>query len=62
MKLKASYETEAYLSAGGYYGIKQTGWDGEEHIVLFTPEQLRHLVIDMTEALSDDSWFSIEEE
>lgn len=60
MKLKASYETETYLTEGGHYGVKQTGWDGEESCILLTPSQMRCLVRDFEEALEDDSWFSEE--
>lgn len=58
MKLKPSYETETYLTQGGHYGIRQVGWDGEEHCILLTPEQMRLLMVDFEEALADCSWFN----
>lgn len=62
MKLKASYETEAYLSQGGYYAIKQLDWDGREQVILLTPAQLEAISEDMKAALVDPSWFDQVEE
>jgi len=58
MKLKQTFETETYISEGGYYAIKQD----DEAIVLLSPEQLRLLIADMSEAISGDAdWWTSEE-
>lgn len=54
MKLKQHYETEAYVSAGGYYAIKQEDWRGEEMLVLLSKEQARRIRDDITAMLRED--------
>jgi hypothetical protein len=62
MKLSAHYETEAYMTAGGYYAIKQEDLlGGDPSLVLLKPEQLRALIKDMTAALDHPSLFEAEE-
>jgi hypothetical protein len=58
MRLKASYETESYISKGGYYAIKQVDPMQEEQIVLLSPTQLRKLAEDIQEALGDETWWN----
>ena len=62
MKLKAHYETETYMTAGGYYAIKQEDPMGNDpSIVLLKPEQIRALIRDMTVALDRPELFEAEE-
>lgn len=58
MKIKASFETETYVSEGGYYVIKQENSEQDQQTVLLTPPQLRLIMKDMRKALSDTDWFS----
>lgn len=55
MKLKQSYETDVYISQGGYYVIDQSGyqWAGK---VLLTREQVKLIVDDMRLQLQHDDW------
>lgn len=63
MKLSAHYETITYMSAGGYYAIKQDDLLGNEPaIILLKPDQLRALIKDMTAALDDPSLFEADED
>jgi hypothetical protein len=63
MKLKAVYETEAYVSEGGYYVIKQTDqFYGEESVILLSPSQLKELIADMTEHYVNSSWWGAQNE
>ena len=58
MKLKAVFETETYISEGGYYVIKQTDqFYGEEAVVMLSPSQLKVLIDDMTKHYVDSSWW-----
>ena len=41
MKLKPTFETDAYISEGGYFAIRQEDSMGEEDTILLSPEQLR---------------------
>jgi len=62
MKLSAHYETEAYMTAGGYYAIKQEDPMGNDpSVVLLKPDQLRALIKDMTAALERPALFEAEE-
>ena len=62
MKLSAHYETEAYMTAGGYYAIKQEDPMGNDpSIVLLKPDQLRALIKDMSEALGNLELFDGDE-
>jgi hypothetical protein len=52
MKLKPSYETEAYITVGGYYAIKQPDpMGGDEMVILLTRTQVAAIVKDMKECL-----------
>jgi hypothetical protein len=63
MKLKAVYETETYISEGGYYVIKQRDTSyGENNAVSLSPSQLKELIADMTKHHVDSSWWSAENE
>lgn len=64
MKLRATYETETYISAGGHYAIRQVNSLDEEAIVCLSPDQMRLLVADMQEHLKDIGWWAdaVEEE
>lgn len=58
MKLKAQLETESYISQSGYYVIAQQNEYVGEQVVCFSPEQLRHLISDMQNAVADISWWT----
>lgn len=63
MKMPAHYETDTYMTAGGYYAIKQDSlFGGEPSLILLKPDQLRALIKDMTEALENLSWFDVDED
>lgn len=63
MKIKAAYETEAFINQHGYYAIKQEGCCascGEKPpaVVQLTPDQMRLLIADMQESLEGaEEWF-----
>ena len=62
MKLKAHYETETYLTDGGYYAIRQDDpLGGDPAIVLLTPTQMQALIDDFEENLKDTSWANVDE-
>lgn len=57
MKLPVHYETETYMTDGGYYAIKQDDPMGNDpDVVLLKPHQLRALIKDMMEALDNPLW------
>lgn len=57
MKLPAHYETETYMTDGGYYAIKQGDPMGDgPDVVLLKQDQLRALIKDMMEALDNPLW------
>jgi hypothetical protein len=59
MKLQASFETDLYISAGGYFAIRQLDQFGQESIVLFTPNQLESLSFAVKKAIeTQDEWSS----
>ena len=63
MKLKAVYETEAYVSEGGYYVIKQTDQlYGEDSVIMLSPSQLKELIADMTAHYVHSNWWGAENE
>lgn len=62
IKLQAHYETEAYMTAGGYYAIKQENPTGSSCIVLLKPWQLKELIEDMLTSLKDLSLFEADED
>lgn len=60
VKLQASFETEIYVSEGGYVALKQADtMGGEDAVILLTASQLP-IVIGELQALYDDqeSWKS----
>ena len=62
MKLPVHYETETYMTAGGYYAIKQDSlFGGDPSLILLKPDQIRALIKDMTEALDNPIWFDGDE-
>lgn len=63
LKLKAAFETEVYISNGGYLTIKQHNDDrGEGDHVMLTPEQAQLVCKEMQMLLArTDEWWTIEE-
>jgi hypothetical protein len=63
MKLKAHFETETYMTEGGYYAIKQDDYMGgrEPSLILLKPDQIRALIKDMQEALKHLELFNGDE-
>lgn len=57
MKLKVQFETETYISAAGYYTIRQEVSGHSSH-VFFSPEQLVQLVHDMRRHLKGQEWWT----
>jgi hypothetical protein len=57
MKLKASIETETFISEAGYYTLKQENFLDEDQIISLTPAQMAHIIIDMQSWLADKSWY-----
>ena len=62
MKLKKTYETECYISQSGYYIIKQEDDLNGECLVFLSPQQVQHVVNDMTQSLIDPSWWDEEDD
>jgi hypothetical protein len=63
MKLKAVYETEAYVSEYGYYVIKQTDqYHVEPSVIMLSPAQLKELIADMTAHYVNSDWWGAENE
>jgi hypothetical protein len=63
MKLKAVYETEAYISETGYYVIKQTDqFFCEESVIMLSPAQLKELIADMMAHYANSDWWGAENE
>lgn len=59
-KLKAAFETEIYISDGGYFVLKQDDPLSDESIhVCLTPEQMRVVIREMQEALEDTCWHRV---
>ncbi|WP_343726668.1 hypothetical protein [Burkholderia seminalis] len=57
IKLKPSYETEVYISQGGYLTIKQDTGIGKEAIVMLSPEQAKAVANELFRQLDDTSWW-----
>ncbi|WP_175920365.1 hypothetical protein [Burkholderia pyrrocinia] len=57
IKLKATHETEVYISQGGYLAISQDSGDGEDAIVILSPEQARVVAKEIMRQLEDTSWW-----
>lgn len=65
MKLKETYQTEAYISDGGYYVIRQPDPLGDrDMVVLLSPDQLRAIMPDMKDAIDIERqwWMPITKE
>ncbi|MCS6490766.1 hypothetical protein NX872_21150 [Burkholderia thailandensis] len=59
MKLKATYETEVYISNGGYLAIKQKDHLGnEDPVVILSPDQARAVMNEFQRLLDDPSWWN----
>lgn len=59
MKLKATFETEVYISEVGYIAIRQPGQHGdEEAIVLLSAEQARLVAEELSNLASDPNGWS----
>lgn len=58
MKIRATFETETYISQGGYFVIRQIDSLGEESLVMLSPGQMQLLVDDMKATIQDSSWWS----
>ena len=63
MRLKQTFETECYISEGGYYVIKQEN-PGEEldSTILLSPLQVESLIKHMQESMMDTSWWYKEDD
>ncbi|OEC42541.1 hypothetical protein A7D27_11725 [Pseudomonas sp. 1D4] len=62
MKLKPSFETDVYISAGGYFAISQQTFLGEEQTVVLSPDQLRAVIAHARIQLrTERTWWSQEE-
>ena len=62
MKLKRQLETEAYISSGGYYCIKQKDPEDGDSIVILSPEQLDAIHSDMVQYILDRDWWNSDNE
>ncbi|WP_334067282.1 hypothetical protein [Burkholderia cepacia] len=58
IKLKASYETEIYISQGGYLVIHQVNGLGEESRILLSPDQARAVASEISHQLEDTTWWN----
>ena len=56
MKIKVQYETETYISEGGYYCIRQDHM-GEESLVMLSPLQCRILARELSKAAKGSAWW-----
>ena len=57
MKIKAQYETETYISEGGYLCIRQE-FDGDERLVILSPYQCKLLAAELLKAAKNSDWWS----
>ncbi|WP_275628811.1 hypothetical protein [Pseudomonas sp. 273] len=63
MKLKPTFETDVYISHGGYFAISQTPSMGEEDLVLLSPDQLRAVMAHARILLrTEKTWWPEKEE
>lgn len=60
MKLKATLETEVYISQGGYLAIKQRDQLGgrDDPVILLSPHQAQLVAQEIGLLLQDLSWWS----
>ena len=59
MRLKQTFETECYISEGGYYVIKQEnpGEEEFESTILLSPLQVESIIKHMQASMMDTSWW-----
>lgn len=57
MKLRATHETETYISQNGYFAIRQERHN-EEQIVLLSPSQLAMLLEEIKLAVQEQEWWT----
>lgn len=63
MRLKPTFETDVYISDGGYFALSQTSSMGEEDVVLLSPDQLRSVPAYARILLrTEKTWWSESEE
>lgn len=58
MKIKASFQTKAFINERGYYAIQQFYGFDESVVIELTPDQMRLLIADMEESLEETEWFN----
>lgn len=58
MKIKASFQTNAFINDRGYYAIQQYDGFDESVVIELTPDQMRLLIADMEESLEETEWFN----
>ncbi|MDH0337620.1 hypothetical protein [Metapseudomonas otitidis] len=62
MRLKPAFETEVFISTGGYFAISQQTFLGEEQTVVLSPDQLRAVIAHARILLrTERTWWSQEE-
>jgi len=62
MKLKPTFETDVYISDGGYFAIRQENSMGEEDTVILSPDQLRAVMAYARAQLrTSKTWWNAEE-
>ncbi|PLC40481.1 hypothetical protein C0Q88_22005 [Ralstonia pickettii] len=58
MKLKATYETEVYISKGGYLCIRQKDQLGnDDPVVMLSPAQAKLVADEMLRLTADAEWW-----
>ncbi|WP_418338413.1 hypothetical protein [Pseudomonas citronellolis] len=59
MRLKPTFETDVYLTEGGYFAISQKSSLGEEDTVILSPDQLRAVMAHARVLLrTEKTWWS----
>lgn len=56
MKIKVQHETETYVSASGYFVIRQDQYN-EEQIICLSPDQCRMLAAELSKAAKNKDWW-----
>lgn len=59
MKLRASYETEIYISETDYLVIKQTDALGDEGIIALTHDQVKIIAKELQKWAKNGDWWSV---
>ncbi len=63
MKLKAAYETEVYISNGGYLCLRQSDpAGGDDSVVMLSEEQAKLVAKEIERLLRDGGWWEASEE